>query len=180
MEPSDATLHLQVYSTLAYGGRGIQYFTYVTPEVGNYRLGALDQFGNRTPTWDMLRRVNLEIHALAPCLLRLTSTGVYHSDPVPEGAQPMSGSRWVERVLVNTAEKSLAARYLVGEFKGDDGRPYVMLVNRDLEHSINFAIKLRQPQMQLRRISSYTGQEEDFGGEMDWLAPGAGILFKLM
>ena len=39
MEPSDATLHLQVYSTLAYGGRGIQYFTYITPEVGNYRLG---------------------------------------------------------------------------------------------------------------------------------------------
>ncbi|MBI3667866.1 MAG: hypothetical protein HY236_16820, partial [Acidobacteria bacterium] len=26
MEPSDATFHLQVYSTLAYGGRGIQYF----------------------------------------------------------------------------------------------------------------------------------------------------------
>ena len=48
MEPSDATFHLQVYSTLAYGGRGIQYFTYFTPTVGNYRLGAIDQFGNRT------------------------------------------------------------------------------------------------------------------------------------
>jgi hypothetical protein len=180
MEPSDATFHLQVYATLAYGGRGIQYFTYVTPEVGNYRLGALDQFGHRTPTWDMMRRVNLEIHALAPWLDRLTSTGVYHSDPVPEGAQSMSGSRWVERVIVNTEDKALAARYLVGEFKGDDGKPYLMLVNRDLLHSINFSVKLRQPQMRLKRISQYTSQEEDFGGEMDWLAPGAGILFKLM
>ena len=180
MEPSDATLHLQVYSTLAYGGRGIQYFTYVTPEVGNYRLGALDPFGNRTPTWDMLRRVNLEIHALAPWLDRLSSTGVYHSDPVPEGSQPMSGSRWVEQVKASTADKSVAARYLVGEFKGEDGRPYLMLVNRDLSHSINISIKLRQPQMHLKRISPYTSQEEDFGGEMDWLAPGAGILFKLM
>ena len=145
MEPSDATLHLQVYSTLAYGGRGIQYFTYVTPEVGNYRLGALDPFGHRTPTWDMLRRVNLEIQALAPWLNRLTSSGVYHSDPVPEGSQPMSGSRWVEQVSASTADKSVAARYLLGEFKGEDGRPYLMLVNRDLAHSIHFSIKLRQP-----------------------------------
>ena len=30
MEPSDATFNLQMYSTLAYGGRGIQYFTYFT------------------------------------------------------------------------------------------------------------------------------------------------------
>ena len=48
MEPSDATFNLQVYSTMAYGGRGIQYFTYFAPEIGNYRLAAIDQFGNRT------------------------------------------------------------------------------------------------------------------------------------
>ena len=179
MEPSDATLHLQVYSTLAYGGRGIQYFTYVTPEVGNYRLGALDPFGNRTPTWGMLRRVNLEVQALAPWLTRLTSTGVYHSDPVPEGAQPMSSSHWVEQVNVSTVDNSVAARYLVGEFKGEDGRPYLMLVNRDLAHSIQFSIKLKQPDLHIKRISPYSSQEEDFGGEMDWLAPGAGILLKL-
>ena len=180
MEPSDATLHLQVYSTLAYGGRGIQYFTYVTPEVGNYRLGALDPFGHRTPTWDMLRRVNLEIQALAPWLIRLTSSGVYHSDPVPEGSRPMSGSHWVEQVSASTADKSVAARYLLGEFKGDDGRPYLMLVNRDLAHSIRFSIKLKQPDLHIKRISPYTSQEEDFVGEMDFLAPGAGILLKLL
>ena len=180
MEPSDATLHLQVYSTLAYGGRGIQYFTYVTPGSGNYRLGALDPFGHRTPTWDMLRRVNLEIQALAPWLGRLTSTGAYHSDPVPEGSQPMSGSHWVEHVTALTADKSVAARYLLGEFKGEDGRPYLMLVNRDLAHSIHFSIKLKQPHLHIKRISPYTSQEEDFGGELGWLAPGAGILLKLL
>lgn len=180
MEPSDATLHLQVYSTLAYGGRGIQYFTYITPEVGNYRLGALDPFGHPTPTWDMLRRVNLEIHALAPWLVRLTSTGVYHSDPVPEGSQPMSGSQWVAQVTASTGDKSVPARYLLGEFKGQDGSPYLMLVNRDLSQSMNFSIKLKQPQMHIKRISPYTSYEEDFGSEMDWLAPGAGILLKLL
>jgi hypothetical protein len=33
--------------------------------------------------------------------------------------------------------------------------------------------------MHIKRISPYTSQEEDFGGEMDWLAPGAGVLLKL-
>jgi len=52
MEPSDATFNLQVYASLAYGARGIQYFTYVSPAIGNFRLAAVDQFGNRTATWD--------------------------------------------------------------------------------------------------------------------------------
>ena len=43
-EPSDATLAIQVYSTLAYGGKGIGYFTYYTPQVGNYRLAPIDRF----------------------------------------------------------------------------------------------------------------------------------------
>jgi len=30
MENTDATYHLQAYATMAYGGRGIQYFSYFT------------------------------------------------------------------------------------------------------------------------------------------------------
>src|SRR5215470_18107779 len=98
MEPSDATFNLQVYSTMAYGGRGIQYFTYFAPEIGNYRLAAVDQFGNRTATWDMLRRINNQIYALAPTVIRLHSTGVYHYPDVPEQSHPLSRSRLVEAV----------------------------------------------------------------------------------
>src|SRR5690349_16244590 len=96
MDPSDATFNLQVYSTMAYGGRGIQYFTYFAPEIGNYRLAAVDQFGNRTPTWGMLQRINNQIHALAPVLIRLHSTGVYHYPDVPEQVQPLAASKLVE------------------------------------------------------------------------------------
>jgi hypothetical protein len=74
MEPSDATFSIQVYTTMAYGGRGIQYFTYFAPEIGNYRLAPVDQFGNRTATWDGLRRINNQIHVLAPTLITLHST----------------------------------------------------------------------------------------------------------
>jgi hypothetical protein len=174
MEPSDATLHLQVYSTLAYGGRGIQYFTYFTPDVGNYRLGAVDPFGNKTATWDMLRRVNLEIHALAPTLIRLRSAGVFHS--------PLAETRLVENITMTQSpfiKPPATPKFLVGEFEDAKGRGYFMLVNKDLQNSFRFSVKLRRAGAKLVRISPYTGQEEPFSGEMDWIGPGAGILLRV-
>jgi hypothetical protein len=181
MEPSDATFHLQVYSTLAYGGRGIQYFTYFTPQIGNYRLGAIDWFGEKTPTWDMLRRINRQIHALAPVLAKLRSSGVYHSPSPPDYGKPLSESRLVESVemtqrLVRTPA---AGRFLIGELEDDRGRPYFLIVNKDLNNSFRFVVNLKPQGRKLIRISSYHGQEEPFGREMDWLAPGAGVLFRV-
>lgn len=181
MEPSDATFHLQVYATLAYGGRGIQYFTYFTPQIGNYRLGAIDQFGNKTPTWDMLRRINKQIHALAPTLAGLKSTGVYHYPDVPEQARPLSESRLVESIEMTQryVRPPAAGRFLVGEFEDGQGRPYFLLVNKDLNHSFQFRVRLRQQGGKLVRVSPYSGREEPFGREMDWLAPGAGVLLRV-
>jgi hypothetical protein len=181
MEPSDATFNLQVYGTLAYGGRGIQYFTYYSPQIGNYRLGAIDQFGDRTPTWHMLRRINKQLHALAPTILKLRSTGVYHHPEPPPQARPLSESRLVERIemVQRYVTPPVAGRFLIGEFEDQQGRPYLMLVNKDLRHSFRFTIQLRQPGRTLIHISPYSGKEEPFGREMDWLAPGAGTLFRI-
>jgi len=181
MEPSDATFHLQVYATLAYGGRGIQYFTYFAPEVGNYRMAAVDQFGNRTPTWERLRRINLEIQALAPVMVQLRSTGVFHYPDVPDQAQPLSASKLVRSVemMQRFVKPPAAGRFLVGEFTDGEGRPYAMLVNKDLNNSFHFRIHLVQENAKLIRISPYSGKEEEFGGEMDWLAPGAGVLLRI-
>lgn len=181
MEPSDATFNLQVYATLAYGGRGIQYFTYYSPHNGNYRLGAVDQFGNKTATWDALRRINLQIHALAPALLKLKSTGVYHYPDVPEYSKPLAQSKLVRAVAMTQryVKPPVQGRFLIGEFEDAQNRPYFMIVNKDLNNSFQFAIELRQPGRKLIRICNYSGQEEEFGREMDWLAPGAGILFRI-
>ena len=181
MEPSDATFHLQVYATLAYGGRGIQYFTYFAPEIGNYRAAAVDQFGNRTPTWERLRRINLEIAALAPTILKLRSTGVFHYPDVPDQAQPLAASRLVRSIEMTQrfVKPPVAGRFLVGEFEDGQARPYIMIVNRDLNNSFQFRLHLVKENVKLVRISPYSGKEETFGGEMDWLAPGAGILLRM-
>jgi len=184
MEPSNATFNLQAYSTLAYGGRGIQYFTYFTPERGNYRMGAIDQFGNKTATWDMLRRINNQIHALAPTMAHLRSTGVYHYPDVPKQGKGLSEShlvKWISMVKDEDqyVKPSVQARFLVGEFEDDRGRSYLLLVNKDLAYSFRFDIEFNRDVHKVVKISPYSGEEEEFEGEQNWLAPGGGVLLRV-
>src|SRR6478672_1925525 len=72
-EASAADLRFEAYTSLAYGARGLSYFTYFCPSVGNYRLAPVDQFNHETPTWSALQSVNLQVQKLAPTLNHLTS-----------------------------------------------------------------------------------------------------------
>jgi hypothetical protein len=180
MEPNDATLRLQAYSTIAYGGRGIEYFTYFSPKIGNFRLAPVDQFGHRTATWYMLRRLNNQIRELAPWLIKLHSTGVYHSAALPEGAEPISQSQLVKQVRATTFHSPpVAPEYLIGEFRDGEGHPFLMVVNKSLKYSIRYAIDLKDRDHRLALVSPYTGQLVSFVGEMNWLAPGAGALLQI-
>ena len=170
-EPTEAGLRLQVFATLAYGGRGVSYFTYFTPAVGNYRLAAIDQFGHKTPTWDMLQRVNLQLHRLAPTYSRLTWVNTFHHPSAPAGSQRIASSRYVESV-------DGPGSYLIGEFEDHRGRPWVLIVNKDLRFSANFGIEFKQPGF-IHLINNYSGGEEQWAGENNWLAPGQGMLLTV-
>ena len=122
-EPSFAGLRFQVYTTLAYGGRGISYFTYFTSTTGNYRLGAIDQFGNPSPTWYFMQNVNLQIQKLAPTLLKLTSDDVYHFGKMPAGCHLPGKSSLLS---------DLDGHMMAGDFTHADGSKWVMVVNCDL------------------------------------------------
>jgi len=73
----------------------------------------------------------------------------------------------------------VAGRFLVGEFEDSDRRPYFLIVNKDLKNSFQFRIRLKQQEGKLMRVSPYSGEEQPFGREVDWLAPGAGVLFRV-
>ena len=182
MENSDATYHLQAYSIMAHGGRGIQYFSYFTWALGNYRMGPIDQFGNKTASWEVLRRINNQIHVLAPTLKNLKSTGVYHYPKVPPECKPLSDSRLLKSVAMTQSHLVTVAaqgRFLAGEYLDERGRPYFMLVNKDLKNSFRFEVTLRNPGAKLVHISPYSGKEEEFRQEMDWIGPGGGHLFRV-
>jgi hypothetical protein len=118
---------------------------------------------------------------LAPTLIRLRSTGVYHSPDAPDQGRPLAASRLVQSVEMTQrlVQTPATARFLIGEFEDADHRPYLMLVNKDLAQSFRFALHLKQEGRHLFRVSPYSGREQAFGREMDWLAPGAGVLLRI-
>ncbi len=170
-ELSHADFRFQVYTTLAYGGRGISYFTYFAPQVGNYRMAPVDQFGNVTPNWHFMQNVNLQVQKLAPTLLQLKWTGAYHFNPVPAGSKTAPADSMIAGVAGDNA--------LVGEFMHRDGSRYVMIVNKDLHRSRPCAPSFRTPPGRLRQVSPYTGALTAFEGEYVWMAPGQGVLLKV-
>ena len=169
-EPTDAGFRFQLYTTLAYGARGISYFTYFAPSVGNYRLAPVDQFGHKTPTWDMLRNVNLQLHRLGPVYLTLKNLNVFHHPDVPDGCSGMETSRLIDSISGDSL--------LVGEFQGPDGQPFVMLVNKSLHRSTKFHVTFKDAG-RVQQVNAYTGRTGPWGGENEWLAAGQGMLLCL-
>ncbi|OPZ32183.1 MAG: hypothetical protein BWZ00_00055 [Bacteroidetes bacterium ADurb.BinA174] len=169
-EPSDATFAIQVYSTLAYGGRGIGYFTYYTPQVGNYRLASIDRFGYRTKTWGMMRNINLQVHALAPVYCQLKSVNVFHTGHIVRNGRSIETAKLVESI----SNGSL----VVGEFTHPDGKPYAMIVNKDVHSSIEFDIEFKE-KGEIMIVSQFNQGRVPFQGEQKWLAPGCGVLLTV-
>jgi len=170
-ELNAADYRFQVYSTLAYGGRGIAYFTYFTSPTGNYRMAPIDQFGHPTPTWYFMQQVNLQIQKLAPTLLQLSSDAVYHFGQIPSGAHgPPPNS------LVSSAGGD---SFLAGDFTHRDGSRYLMIVNKDLAKSRPCSPQFRKAARRVQHVSAYNDGSTPFEGEDVWLPPGGGLLLKV-
>ncbi|MDR1583330.1 MAG: hypothetical protein LBS55_08765 [Prevotellaceae bacterium] len=170
IEPSPATLGIQVYSTLAYGGKGIGYFTHYAPEIGNYRLAPIDQFGHKTKTWEMIRSINLQIHSLASVYCTLKSVNVFHTDNVPKNAQGIESTVHLKSIS--------EGKFLVGEFVDFNGNPYLFIVNKDIQNSVQLKVSFKK-EGKIVFVSPYGKGKVRFEGEQNWLAPGAGVLLTV-
>ncbi|MDR1666149.1 MAG: hypothetical protein LBS03_00425 [Bacteroidales bacterium] len=169
-EPSPATLSVQVYSTLAYGGRGIGYFTHYAPKRDDYRLAPVDQFGYRTKTWEWVRNLNLQIHALAPVYCTLKSVNVFHTGNVPKNARGIASAVHLQSIG--------EGRLLVGEFVDPAGKPYLLIVNKDLKTSVYLNVSFKK-KGKIMAISPYGRGKVRIEGIQNWLAPGAGALLTV-
>lgn len=187
-DPTAADLRWQVYTTLTYGGKGIAYFTYWTPDNENYRDGIISMYGHRTSKYDVVQQLNLEIKHLGPHLLRLTSTCVSHWPDAPQGAG----------VNLHASEGLVAAieggEYVIGEFVGEDGLPWLMVMNRNRERAAWTTLHLRTQHTQVSEIARSTGQLRNVARDQGinaarryadglllqfWLAPADGRLLRL-
>ncbi|MDM8564406.1 hypothetical protein QUF74_01995 [Candidatus Halobeggiatoa sp. HSG11] len=195
-DPTPAEIRWQVYTSLAYGSRGIIYFTYATyirsPEwptnhnLDNAHNGILDRYGYRTSKFDAVRNINLGLQKLIPYLVKLTSLNVYQVYRDKQLSQfgipdfPSTGGSIITRIT--------GGEFLLGEFKDSENNGWLMIVNLDYNNSAQAVISLKDIQAnRIRYVSRTTGQLTKFPEQLTpdkvlytWLAPGDGKLLRVV
>jgi len=134
--PTLAHLRLQVFSDLAYGAQGIQYFTYWTVEdsTWNFHDAPIGKDGERTVVYDRAKAMNAEIRALSPVFSGARVLNVGHTgDPIPRGTKAYIPERPVE------AFKTGGAGALVSLLENKGAR-FLVIVNRDFAKPMPFAV----------------------------------------
>ncbi len=69
--------------------------------------------------------------------------------------------------------------FVVGEFESPEGRPALLVVNKDMHRSAQVSLQLKD-KGQLLRTSVYSGKLLPFEDENNWLPPGGGVLLSVV
>ena len=177
--PSPANLAFQAYTTLAAGGRGVSWYKYYQD---GYSYAPIDDSGDKTVTWQYLRAVNHQLRVLGPMMNRLTSTGVFFTSPPPVKELPLLPGSVVKEVQSTASPRGLSDSkppIMVGEFRDEQGRDYVMLVNLSLEKSTNIRLTTVKAYQTKQVVSAEDGRFlplDEVNGH--WLLAGHGLLIK--
>ena len=130
-EPTAAELLWQVNISLAYGAKGIQYFTYWTPEAARgegFGPALITVDGKRTSRYDAAKQINTGwLHQVGRELKPLVSESVVHANeaPLPNGAVGFTPTNLVSAISGDSV--------VVGTFRSRDaasGDRWVLVANR--------------------------------------------------
>ncbi|HXH84692.1 MAG TPA: hypothetical protein VNN07_17430 [Candidatus Tectomicrobia bacterium] len=123
--PSESDLRWQHYSNLAYGAKGLWYFTYWAPagwKGWDARAIVDGRDGSRTELYDWVATLNAAILAMGHVLVDLRSVEVVHTRP-PTGERAFPPDRhWIAGIAGHDV--------LVGFFEASDGTPHALVVNK--------------------------------------------------
>ena len=175
--PTEADLRWQIYTALAYGYKAILYFTYWTPhdDAWNFHNAIIAEDGSRTEHFDQAKRINSELMVLGPTLMKLTSTGAYHTGEIPEGCKALD-----PKLPVQIAGEPV----VLGMFRHEDGSTWAMVMNRDLRKQVTARLVFDASIQRVQEMSAKTGIMRNVkldGGTATFdLRPGDGRLLKLV
>lgn len=177
--PNEGEMRYQLYANLAYGVKGIMYFTYMTPYPPEFHDGLLSADGTKNESYYWAKQFNADLLKLGPTLKKLTSQAVYHTG----GEIPATTVRLPDKFDLQPSDPS--APYIIGQFEHVDGHSYVMIVNKDYANPREAVFTFKKKPKFVEEISKVTGQSIDTNydrktGTLTFnLAPGEGKLFKL-
>lgn len=132
--PTLAMLRLQMYSNLAYGAQGLQYFTYWTPRDNSFwdfQHGPIGLDGKRTEVYDLVKEMNQEIQKIATVFLGAKVLSVHHTgNQIPVKTRRLT--------LLPDKVKALdthGSGAIVSILKNRD-KKYIVIVNRDFQQEM--------------------------------------------
>ena len=139
--PTVAELRLQMFSNLAYGAQGFQYFTWC----GVYQSGP-------TQVYDRVKTVNTELQALSPYFLGADVTDVWHTGKeIPYGTKALSSMPEGISSLSTSDGGAVVSRVV------KDGNAYVAIVNRDYRSPMTLDIAFSAEAMKIDKQGNKTG-----------------------
>ncbi len=132
-------LRWQVSMLLAYGARGVGYFTYWTPApdpVWNWQPAVIGYDGVRSRWYTVLQGFNPSVRAAGETLASLAWISTQHAGSQPVGGAAFARDGWIA---------SVAGRAAIGRFKGDPTSRFVLVVNADSSGAQTIALSFAQP-----------------------------------
>jgi len=138
--PNIAHLRLQVYSNLAYGAQGIQYFTFFTPYTDKrFRDGPVFLDGKvvrkTENVYNLVKKMNKEIKGRSWVFLDSDVMWTMHTGSRVQGTTPFTpGKHPYLKSLQTTGEGAL-----VSELRNGNNR-FLVIVNRDFKKNMNVNI----------------------------------------
>jgi len=169
--PTPAELRLQVFSNLAYGAQGIQYFTYVTPTPygqNNFHHAPL-AYGTfqRTEVFDYIKEVNQEIASLSRVFLNAKVISVSHT-----GEQIPPGTKRLNKLPDVIKEFETKGEGAVVSVLKKESKYFLVIVNRDFQRSMTVKV---EGEPNLKRVLK-DGSEVDATTYINTLPVGPGDL----
>ena len=122
---TEGELAWQVAMLLAYGARGIGYFTYWTPAPDpalDWGDAMITHEGQRTPWYDIVATLNRRVRPAGETLAGLAWVSTQHAGSLPRGGAAFRGDDWLAGVT---------GRAAVGRFTDPAGVPHLLVVNSD-------------------------------------------------
>ena len=173
--PTVNHLRLQIYSDLAYGAQGLQFFRYklARKEFHGYNNAPILFEGQRSPVYERVREMNKEVQARAHVFLGAEVQGVWHTGiDVPLGTK-----RFDAKFLppfVKTFEVPNGGTAVVSWLR-NGGKDYFMVVNRDPDDDISFKATFAAG-VEIVRRDGTTAPAAEYA-DYFWLDPGDTAIF---
>jgi hypothetical protein len=136
-DPSLATMRVQMFTNLAYGAQGLQYFTYWTPvsATEDFRGGPITLEGKRSTVYDNIKTLNQEIKNLSGVFYGAEVKSLhFFGKNIPSGTKRMSVLPAPIKVFATGGKTALVS------FMENGGKKFIVIVNTDYRNKMSLTL----------------------------------------